>query len=86
MATAKSWTASDIKMGTMRLNALNGDLSLIQGYSFVDSAGDQLEDLPKGSVMETVTFTTLPIAIQTALTTLNAYMYSKALTKEGMED
>jgi len=85
MATPKIWTATDVSMGVMRLHYKEGNLSLMQGYSFIDNLGAKIKELPNRSVMESVTFSTLPTNIQTALTTLNTYMYNKALVKEGME-
>ena len=85
MATSKTWTAEDIRMGVMRLHYKDGDLSLMQGYVFIDNLGDKIEELPGKSVMETQVFSTLPTEIQTSLTTLNTYMYNKALVNENME-
>ena len=43
MATPKSWTADDIQMGVMRAGVKDGNLSIIQGYFFIDGSGDEIE-------------------------------------------
>lgn len=85
MATPKTWTASDIKMSTIRMGVDDtGTLNAVQGYSFVDDTGAVIKVLPGGSVSISVLFADLPANLQTALTEINTYMYQEALTKEGM--
>jgi len=60
MATPKTWTATNIKMGTIKLSLVGTVLSAIQGYSFVDSAGSEIPQLPKRVVTVNVEFSLLP--------------------------
>jgi len=47
MATSKTWTAADVKMGVLRLSLDdNGVLYAIHGYSFVDDTGAVIPELP----------------------------------------
>jgi len=85
MATEKIWTASDIEMGVMRLNRVGLNLTLSQSYKFVDENDDELPGFPKKYVSETEALADLPVAIKNALSTINEYLYDKALEKEGME-
>lgn len=86
MATAKSWTATDITMNTLRLRMVGTNLYAIHGYQFVDKNGDIIDQLPKRVVEKSLVFSSLPTDIQTALTSINAFMYQAALEQEGMDD
>lgn len=84
MATPKTWIASNVKMGTIRLS-LNGTvLSAIQGYTFVDSVGEVIEELPARTIQKSIEFAELPTEIQTALVAINSFMYQSALIQEEM--
>ena len=85
MATEKTWTAHDLKMGTLKLNIIDGQLSATHGYSFEDSSGDIIEELPMRVITENKLFSSLPANIRTGLIDLVHYMYERALTQEGME-
>ena len=85
MATQKTWTAHDIKMGAIRLELVGGVLFATQGYRFIDDLGDEVEQLPKRTVSINVDFSTLPVEMQQALADINAFMYLQALIDEGME-
>ena len=86
MVTPKSWTAADVKMGTLRLSLDDGGvLHAIQGYSFVNNTSAVVPELPERTVQMSVVFADLPQEIQAALATVNNYMYTRALNMEGME-
>ncbi len=74
MVTPKTWTANDIEMGVMRLHHKADNLSLMQGYIFIDEDGIEIEALPKKSIVESVVFTALTAEIQSALSILNGYL------------
>lgn len=86
MATPKVWTATDLDMGVMRLAMVGSDLSVIQGYTFVDDQGATIEELPQRSLQITTPFSSLPENIRQALIALNNYMYQAALNREEMND
>ena len=85
MATPKTWTAEDIKMGAIRLKITDGILSAIQGYRFVNDAGDEIAQLPNRTASVNIEFTELPPPIRQALLDINNFMYGTALAQEGME-
>ena len=86
MPTQKTWTAYDVTMGAVRINYDNATdtISAVQGYSFVDDAGNVIEALPHRTVDVSVEFSTLPQDIQDATLKLLDYMHNRALQKEGM--
>ena len=86
MATPKTWTATDLKMGAMRLELIGADLALKQGYSFKDEEGTVIDALPKQVISYLIPFASLPAEMQTALAQINNYMYALALQEEGMTD
>ncbi len=85
MATPKTWTADDLKMGVIRLELINNTLSAMQGYTFIDDTGTEIEQLPKRIITANVLFSELSATIQQALIDINNYMYDLALSQEGME-
>lgn len=82
----KTWTATGIKMGTLRLKQDEwlGDILAIQGYSYIDSNGDIIEDLPKKTISLTIDFSMLSTDMQNAITMLFNYVYQKALIEEDL--
>ena len=83
----KIWTATDIKMGTLRLkreDTLN-TLYVTQGYEYTDANVDVIEDLPKKVLSLSVNYAAIPTDIIEALIKIFDYTHQQALVKEGME-
>ena len=82
----KTWTATDLKMGTLRLKRDDEDSTLfvMEGYSYVDSGGNVIEDLPQKTISVAVNYSDIPASVATCLLTIFDYVYQQALIKEGM--
>jgi hypothetical protein len=85
MAKQKTFTTYDLEMGVLRLNRTGSDLSLMQGYKFLDNIGDVIPELPSRVISENAVFTNLPVNVQDALITIFTHMHDQALVQEGME-
>lgn len=85
--TDKVWTASDIKMGALRLKKVDdsGNISVMQGYEYTDGNGDVIEDLPKKTITSTLYWGDLPDDMKSALIKIFSYTKNKALITEGMD-
>lgn len=84
----KTWTASDLEMGILRLQRVDdlGKLSLLHGYEYIDDNGDVLEDLPSKTLSKLVSYTAIPDDIKAAVIKIFEYTYNQALLDEGMSD
>lgn len=84
----KTWVASDLKMGILRLQRADdlGKLSVLHGYEYVDSNGDVIEDLPSKTYSEMINYTSLPVDIKEALLKIFNFTYQQALIDEGMHE
>lgn len=83
----KTWTATDIKTGTMRLKRddFSSVLTIMQGYEYIDSNGEVIEDLPKKTLTLGVGYASIPVDIQNALLQVFDYTHQMALIAEDMD-
>jgi len=79
----KVWTASDVNMGKLVIVQQGTTLTFERRYTFVDALGNEL-DISGGRVVESVEWSDLPSDIQTALSSIDSFTKSRALTQEGM--
>ena len=83
----RSWWLVDIKTGTLRLKRddLSSALTVMQGYEYVDSNGEVIEDLPKKTLTLQVGYAAIPVDLQNALLQIFNYTHQRALITEGMD-
>ncbi len=80
----KTWTATDLQMGKLGVNVIDGILYLERRYVFLDTNGDVLEQIAGGRVTDVIAWADVPANIKTALADVDTWTKNKALTQEGM--
>jgi len=79
----KTWTATDVQMGKLSINVIDGVLFLDRRYQFVDGSGDVLP-IQAGRVTAEVAWADVPQDIRAALVDINDWTKNQALAQEGM--
>jgi hypothetical protein len=87
MATPKTITINDIKIGKISLQLSNDGLTLYaEGvYRYIDENSTEIEQLDPSRVQRSILWENLPQNIKDSLILINTFLYQQALIDEGME-
>jgi len=81
----KTWTATDLQLGPLKITPRNGSVHIERRYKFLDSTGAILEQIAGGRFVADIALTSLPAEVSSALQTINTWTKNQALIQEGME-
>ena len=84
MATSKTWTAEDVKLGKLTIIRRGTTLAIERRYRFLDDADEVLESIAGGRVALEVEWSSIPAGVQDALLAIDTWTYNQALAQEGM--
>ena len=85
MVTPKTLTANDLQQGKLTIIRDGSIIHVERRYNFVDIANFAIPEWAGGRIVEDIEFSTLPTAIQDALSVIDNWTYQQALIKEGMD-
>lgn len=81
----KTWTADDVKLGSLKITPRNGEIHLERRYVFTFE-GVELDQVAGGRIVADIALTSLPLEVLSALQTINTWTKNQALIQEGMND
>jgi len=84
MAIPKTWTAADVKMGSLGILDQDGVLHVERRYMFVDDTDALLTQIAGGRLVRDVEWSSIPSSVQAALLTIDDWCYNQILDQEGM--
>ena len=85
MATPKTWTADDVRLGTFTLYPEGANIGVERRYVFVDDQDEVLTQVAGGRLRVTVAWSSIPSTVQNALLLIDTWTYNQILAQEGME-
>jgi hypothetical protein len=82
----KTWVASDLKMGALKINRYDSTLHIEQRYVFLDEFDEVLVQIAGGRVVADVEWSEIPTSVQDALVAIQTWTKNQALIQEGMDE
>lgn len=83
----KSWTATDLELGSLKINPrAGGELHVERRYQFLDAAGEVLTQIKGGRFVTDVAISSLPAEVIDALQVMDTWTKNQALIQEEMNE
>lgn len=82
----KTWMATDLKLGALKITPRNGEIHIERRYVFLDEFDEVLTQIVGGRVVGDFELASLPTEILSALQAINTWTKNQALAQEGMLD
>jgi len=92
MAQPKTWTATNLALGSLTIRRQEVEetgapgVRFEQRYQFEDAGGEILQEIGTGRLAGVMPVADIPQSILDALTTIDNWLYQQCLEKEGMQD